>query len=88
MLQANLLQQGFGQAQAARQQDFANQQGLAQLLPQLQRADISTLGSVGAVQQAQSQAEADATRKLVQIRRSSCRTYGWLPRSNNTKFCT
>ena len=42
MLQANLLQQGFGQAQAARQQDFANQQGLAQLLPQL-RADISTL---------------------------------------------
>ena len=52
LLQSGLLQQGFGQAQAARQQDFGNQQGLAQLLPQLQRADISTLGSVGAVQQA------------------------------------
>ena len=53
MLQANLLQQGFESAAARRQQDLANQQGLAQLLPQLQRADISTLGSVGAVQQAQ-----------------------------------
>ena len=61
MLQANLLQQGFESAAARRQQDFANQQGLAQLLPQLQRADISTLGSVGAVQQAQQQAEEDAT---------------------------
>ena len=60
MLQANLLQQGFESAAARRQQDLANQQGLAQLLPQLQRADISTLGSVGAVQQAQAQAEADA----------------------------
>ena len=30
MLQANLLQQGFGQAQAARQQDIANRFGLAQ----------------------------------------------------------
>ena len=63
MLQANLLQQGFESAAARRQQDLANQQGLAQLLPQLQRADISTLGSVGAVQQAQAQAEADATRE-------------------------
>ena len=63
MLQANLLQQGFDSAAARRQQDFANQQGLAQLLPQLQRADISTLGSVGAVQQAQEQAERDATRE-------------------------
>ena len=79
MLQANLLQQGFGQAQAARQQDFANQQGLAQLLPQLQRADISTLGSVGAVQQAQSQAEADATRE-------AARQATFLPQENLSRY--
>ena len=30
LVEANLLQQGFGQAQGARQQDFANQMGLAQ----------------------------------------------------------
>ena len=30
LLQANLLQQGFGQAQAARQQDIANRFGLGQ----------------------------------------------------------
>ena len=79
MLQANLLQQGFGQAQAARQQDFANQQGLAQLLPQLQRADISTLGSVGAVQQAQKQAEEDATRE-------AARQATFLPQENLSRY--
>ena len=111
-LQAQLLQQGFGQAQQARQQDIqtrfglgqaqtglagqrlglgqsqaglgqaqaglagqqsglAGQQlglgqfqaGLAGQVPQLQRADISTLGQVGAAQQAQSQAELDAQRQ-------------------------
>ena len=83
-LQAQLLQQGFGQAQQARQQDIQNrfglgqaqsglaqqqlglgsfQSGLAGQVPQLQRADISTLGQVGAAQQAQSQAELDATRQ-------------------------
>jgi len=83
-LQAQLLQQGFGQAQQARQQDITNrfglgqaqsglaqqqlglgsfQSGLAGQVPQLQRADISTLGQVGAAQQAQSQAELDAARQ-------------------------
>ena len=83
-LQAQLLQQGFGQAQQARQQDIQNrfglgqaqsglaqqqlglgsfQSGLAGQVPQLQRADISTLGQVGAAQQAQSQAELDAQRQ-------------------------
>jgi len=111
-LQAQLLQQGFGQAQAARQQDIQNrfglgqaqtglagqrlglgqsqaglgqaqtglagqqsglagqqlglgqfQAGLAGQVPQLQRADISTLGQVGAAQQAQAQAELDAARQ-------------------------
>ena len=84
LLQAGLLQQGFGQAQTARQQDLANrralaqqraglagqqlgqaqfQTGLAQLVPSLVRGDISTLGSVGAIQQAQRQAELDAQRE-------------------------
>ena len=52
-LQAGLLQQGFGQAQQAAQQQFANQMGLASALPGLQRGDISTLGSLGALNQAQ-----------------------------------
>ena len=76
-LQAGLLQQGFGDAAARRQQDLANQvnlagqqlqagqfqTGLAQLVPSLQSRDIRTLGSVGAVQQAQSQAQLDAQRE-------------------------
>ena len=79
MLQANLLQQGFDSAAARRQQDLANQQGLAQLLPQLQRADISTLGSVGAVQQAQQQAEEDATRE-------AARQATFLPQENLSRY--
>ena len=79
MLQANLLQQGFESAAARRQQDLANQQGLAQLLPQLQRADISTLGSVGAVQQAQEQAEEDATRE-------AARQATFLPQENLSRY--
>ena len=94
-LEAQLRQQGFQQAQAARQQDIANrfglgqaqsglaqsqaglgqqqlglgqfemgrgqfQTGLASQVPGLQRADISTLGQVGAAQQAQRQAVLDA----------------------------
>ena len=66
-LQAGLLQQGFGQAQQAAQQNFANQMGLASALPGLQRADISTLGSLGALNQAQAQAGLDATRQATQM---------------------
>ena len=76
-LAAQLRQQGFQQAQAARQQDIANRFGLAQgqlglgtfqtglagQVPKLQRADISTLGQVGAAQQAQRQAVLDAQRQ-------------------------
>ena len=62
-LQAGLLNQGFQQAQQAAQQQFQNQQGLAQLLPGLQGTDISRLGSLGALNQAQSQAGLDATRE-------------------------
>ena len=67
LLEANLLQQGFGQAQAAAQQNFANQMGLASALPGLQRGDISTLGSLGALNQAQAQAGLDATRAANQM---------------------
>ena len=105
MIEAQLQQQGFGQAQAARQADMAAQLGIGEaqqqyasglgalagqraglgqaqlglgqatgalaqqqlglgqyqqemagLVPQLQKGDISTLGQVGAAQQAQSQA--------------------------------
>ena len=66
-LQAQLLQQGFGQSQAAAQQNFMNQMGLASALPGLQRADISTLGSLGALNQAQAQAGLDATRQATQM---------------------
>ncbi len=73
-LQAQLLQRGFDQASAARQQDFSNrlgimaaQSGFAEAVPALQRADISTLGSVGAVQQAQAQAQLEAQRQANQL---------------------
>jgi hypothetical protein len=71
------LQQGFGQAAGARQQDIANrgalaaqQQGLGAFqsgLGMQQQAatgtDISRLGSLGALNQAQTQAGLDATRE-------------------------
>jgi len=66
-LQAGLLQQGFGQAQQAAQQQFANQMGLASALPGLQRQDISTLGSLGALNQAQEQAQLNAQREATRM---------------------
>ena len=77
LLQAGLLQQGFGQAQAARQQDIANRFGLAQAQQGLggfqaglgaqQQAftgrDVSQLGTLGAINQAQEQARLDADRE-------------------------
>ena len=77
LLQANLLQQGFGQAMAARQQDIANrgalaaqQQGLGAFQAGLggQRegvlgSNIARLGQLGALNQAQAQAQADAQRE-------------------------
>ena len=43
------------------------QTGLAQTVPGLQRADIQTLGQVGAAQQAQAQAERDASREAARM---------------------
>ena len=95
LLQAGLLQQGFQQAQAARQQDIANRFGLGQAQAQiagatqglgafrsglagqqaqlgaqqqaLQGTDISRLGQLGALNQAQAQAQLDATREATRM---------------------
>ena len=74
---AGLQQQGFGQAQAARQQDYLNQMGMSQAqqgLGQYQTGlgqqtqalggvDVGLAGQVGAGQQAQTQAVLDAQRE-------------------------
>jgi len=74
LLQAQLQQQGFGQAQAAANQAFGQQmqlgqtqQGLAGLIPSLQSQDISQLGQVGAQQQAYQQAVEDAQRETSRL---------------------
>ena len=72
-LQANLLQSGFQQAQAARQADLQNQLGISQQqatlgggMQNLAQQQISGLGRLGGVQQAQSQAVLDAQRQAAQ----------------------
>ena len=67
---ADLRQRGFQQAQTARQQDIANQLGIAQLQSGLggsaqdfSRAQIAGLGTLGAQEQAQQQAILDANRQ-------------------------
>ena len=72
-LQANLLQSGFQQAQAARQADLKNQLGISQQqatlgggMQNLAQQQISGLGKLGGVQQAQSQAVLDAQRQAAQ----------------------
>ena len=67
LLQSGLLQQGFGQAQKAAQQAYMNQMGMAGAVPGLQRADVAALGSMGATQQAQAQAQLDAQRETARL---------------------
>ena len=59
-LQAQLLQQGFGQAQTAAAQAFQQQQGLASLQPHLLGSQIGALSALGQQQQQQQQAVLDA----------------------------
>jgi hypothetical protein len=59
-LQAQLLQQGFGQAQQAAQTAFQQQSGLASLQPQLISGQIGGLSALGQQQQQQQQAILDA----------------------------
>ena len=72
-LQNQMLQQGFQQASAARQQDFKNQQGIATQqatlgggIQNLAQQQIKGLGSLGGIQQSQSQAVLDAQRQANQ----------------------
>jgi hypothetical protein len=71
---ANLRQSGFQNAAARRQQDLANQMGIANLQGGLgaraqdfSRAQISGLGTLGSAQQSQQQAEFDAQRQAAQM---------------------
>lgn len=59
-LQAQLLQQGFGQAQQQANTAFTQQAGLASLQPQLLSGQIGGLSALGQQQQAQQQAILDA----------------------------
>ena len=63
-LQAQLLQTGFGQAQNLASQNFAQQMNLAQASPALVGQQIGALSTLGAQQQAQSQAELGAQQQL------------------------
>ena len=63
MLQAQMLQQGFGQAQQGAGQAFGQQMQMAGAAPGFQGQDIARLGSAGAIQQAQTQATLDAQRE-------------------------
>jgi len=90
MLQAGLLQQGYGNAQAAAQQAFANQQAIAQGqlglgtaqmgLSNFQRAglgaDIGALGQMGAMRQGQTQAQLTADQQAA--RTAAYEPYGRL----------
>tara|TARA_R110002012_G_scaffold3569_5_gene16760 strand:- start:3866 stop:4762 length:897 start_codon:yes stop_codon:yes gene_type:complete len=66
-LQAQLLQQGFGQAQTAAQQAFEQQRGLASLQPSLAATTTQQLGSAGTGALAYSQALKDATQQQAQL---------------------
>jgi len=61
LMESQLLQQGYGQGITGAQTAFGQQQQLAQTVPGLYQQDISQLGRVGAVDQAQAQAEESAT---------------------------
>jgi hypothetical protein len=63
-LQAQLLQQGFGQAQQLSQQQFLNQMNLAQAAPAAVGTQIAGLTALGSQQEARQQAELEAQRQL------------------------
>ena len=65
-LQAQLLQQGFGQAQQLAGADYARQLQLAQQAPALAGQQISALTTLGGLQQSQVQAELAAQQQLAQ----------------------
>jgi len=68
LLMAGLQQQGFGQAQKGAQQAYMNQMQMGQALPAWQGADIASLGSMGATQQAQEQAKLGAETEAARLK--------------------
>jgi len=75
LMNQQMLQQGFTQAQTAANQAFGQQRNLAQdvsglggLQYKLQGQDVSRLGSAGAIQQAQAQAEANALQEANRLK--------------------
>ena len=67
LLQAQLLQQGFGQAQQAAAQAQQQQMGLASLQPSLAQANIQSLGQAGTGNLAYQQAVLDAAAQGAQM---------------------
>jgi len=63
-LQAQLLQQGFGQAQQLAAQNYQQQMGLASAVPNLLGQQVATYSTLGAQQQAQEQARLQAQQNL------------------------
>jgi hypothetical protein len=66
LLQAQLQQQGFGQAQQLAANQFTQQSQLAQQVPALLGQQVSALSSLGTQQQAQAQAALTAQQQLAQ----------------------
>jgi len=64
-LQANLLQQGFGQAQQLAGQAFGQQMNLAQTAPALASQQIAGLTTLGGLSQAQNQAQLSVQQQLL-----------------------
>ena len=60
LLDYQMRQQGFGQAQKGAELGFNQQMQMAGAVPGMYGRDIATLGSAGAIQQAQEQADLDA----------------------------
>ena len=68
LLQSGLLQQGFTQANQLANQAFGQQRNLATQQQQLQNQDVSQLGLLGGLQQAQQQAQLTATQEQNRMR--------------------
>ena len=65
-LQAQLLQQGFGQANQLAQQDLSNQLRLGQVQQGFLGQDVGALSTLGGINQAQQQAQLQAQQQLAQ----------------------
>ena len=68
LLQSGLQQQGFTQANQLANQAFGQQRNLATQQQQLQNQDVSQLGLLGGLQQAQQQAQLTATQEQNRMR--------------------